>query len=237
MNRLRDVLLHYPRLAMQTVNASTRSMVSRSEKKLKRRFLAWLLDVPTAAPERGVQARGVYFAPTAMLGPEGLVENHTDDDDRITVGAHSCIRGRLLTYGHGGCIKLGEWCYVGVRSEIWSMEAITIGNRVLISHDVNIHDGTAHSLDADERHAHFRLILERGHPKKSVDIPGVSSAPVVIEDDAWISFGVTILKGVRIGRGSVISAGSLVTKDVPPGVIYRCEVKPAITPLPGSAPR
>jgi len=38
----------------------------------------------------------------------------------------------------------------------------------------------------------------------------------VIEDDVWIGFKATILKGVTIGRGSVIAAGSVVTKDVPP---------------------
>ena len=76
-----------------------------------------------------------------------------------------------------------------------------------------------------------RHILERGHPKKAEDLPGLESAPVVIEDDVWISFNVTILKGVRIGAGSVIAANSLVTKDVPPGSLYRCEVTPVITTL------
>ncbi|TXL64359.1 acyltransferase, partial [Pantoea vagans] len=67
-------------------------------------------------------------------------------------------------YGHGGQVTIGDWCYVGIRSEIWSMESITIGNRVLIAHDVNIHDGTAHSANATERHQHFRDIIQKGHP-------------------------------------------------------------------------
>ncbi|HUJ79560.1 MAG TPA: acyltransferase [Nitrospiria bacterium] len=169
----------------------------------------------------------------AQLGTEAAVENASDDPNRIRIGAHSYLRGRLFIYGHGGSITIGEWCYVGVRSEIWSMDSISIGNRVLIAHDVNIHDGTAHSLDPRQRHHHFRHILERGHP--TTPLAGVSSAPVVIEDDVWISFGVTILKGVRIGAGSVIAAGSVVTDDVPPGVLYRCEVIPVITPLPVTA--
>lgn len=120
---------------------------------------------------------------------------------------------------------------MGPRSEIWSMESITIGDRVLIAHDVNIHDGTAHSLDAHERHEHFRHILEKGHPRTWEGMPGVRSAPVVIEDDVWISFGVTILKGVHIGAGSVIAAGSMVVDDVPPGMLYCCEVTPVARPL------
>jgi len=169
------------------------------------------------------------FAPAAILGAEGAIENIAGGKNRITIGDNSYIRGRLLTYGHGGYISIGEWCYVGVRSEIWSMNSITIGNRVLIAHDVNIHDGAAHSLDARERHDQYSHILTRGHPR--TELPGVISSPIIVEDDAWISFGVTILKGVTIGAGSVIAAGSIVTKDVPPNVLYRCEVNPIISSL------
>ena len=129
-----------------------------------------------------------------------------------------------MTYGHGGDISIGDYCYVGERCEIWSMEKIEIGNRVLIAHDVNIHDGTAHSIDTAERHEHYRNILFQGHPADG--LPGVFSSPVIIEDDVWISFGVTILKGVRIGAGSVIAARSIVTSDVPANTVYRCQVTP-----------
>jgi maltose O-acetyltransferase len=112
------------------------------------------------------------------------------------------------------------------------MNSIEIGDNVLIAHDVNIHDGNAHSLDPVERHAHYRHIIERGHPRVANEMPGVDSEPIVIEDDVWISFGVTILKGVRIGAGSVIAARSIVTDDVPPGVLYRNQVIPIIRPLP-----
>lgn len=194
---------------------------------VKKRLVAWL-GCSTAHQERSYRA---HVARDAILAPEALVENSTGDPLSVSIGSHSYIRGRLLTYGHGGSIKIGQWCYIGVRSEIWSMKSIAIGDRVLIAHNVNIHDGTAHSLDPMERHLHFRHILEHGHPKTAEELPGVTSAPIVIEDDVWISFGVTILKGVRIGAGSVIAAGSLVTEDVPAGVLYRCEVHPVIVPL------
>ena len=47
--------------------------------------------------------------------------------------------------------------------------------------------------------------------------PYFESAPVIIEDDVWIGFNATILKGVTIGRGSIIQPGSVVLKNVPPG--------------------
>jgi acetyltransferase-like isoleucine patch superfamily enzyme len=170
------------------------------------------------------------LASTATIGPEGTIENILGDPCAIKVGDNSYLRGRLLTYGHGGRIVIGDWCYLGARSEIWSMESIEIGNRVLISHDVNIHDGTAHSQHAAERHQHYQHILRSGHPRSPENMPGVFSAPIIIEDDVWISFGVTILKGVRIGAGSIIAAKSIVTKDVPPHVVYRNDNISVITP-------
>lgn len=172
----------------------------------------------------------------SSFGDEASVDNHQASKSRVTIGANCFVRGRLMTYGHGGRIKIGDWCYLGERSEIWSMEEVSIGDRVLIAHDVNIHDGTAHSLSAAERHEHFRAILLKGHPKDRSQLPGVRSAPVVIEDDVWISFGVTILKGVRIGAGSVISAKALVTKDVPPGTLYRSRLQSELLPLGESQP-
>ncbi|WP_319587447.1 acyltransferase [uncultured Desulfobulbus sp.] len=167
----------------------------------------------------------------AILCDEAEIGNFAGGPERIKIGKNSFIRGRLQTYGHGGQLTIGDWCYVGIRSEIWSMDSISIGNRVLIAHDVNIHDGTAHSIDTAERHKHFRDIIEHGHPTSRENVPGLQSAPVVVEDDVWISYGVSILKGVRIGAGSVITAGAIVTHDVPPGVIYRCQISPVISSL------
>jgi maltose O-acetyltransferase len=82
---------------------------------------------------------------------------------------------------------------------------------VQISHSVNIHDSNSHSLSAKARFAHFEQIIFTGHPAILED---VNSAPVVIEDDVWIGFNSTILKGVTIGRGAVVGATSLVTRDV-----------------------
>ena len=199
--------------------------------RIKQQFVGWLareLDVQRVR----TAAASATLGPGARLGPDALIEDLAEASDRIHIGVNSYVRGHLLTYGHAGRIDIGDWCYVGVRTTIWSMDSIEIGDRVLVAHDVNIHDGTGHSLDVEERHAHFRHLVERGHPRSAEALPGVRSAPVVIEDDVWVSFGVTILKGVRIGAGSVIAAGSLVTEDVPPGVLYRCQITPKITPLP-----
>ncbi len=171
------------------------------------------------------------LSPTVRFSLEGTIENNFGDPKCILIGAHSYLRGRLITYGHGGRIEIGEWCYVGVRSEIWSMNLIQIGNHVGIGHDVNIHDGTGHSLDAGQRAAHVERILTTGHPRSLEELPGVTSAPVIIEDDVSIGFGSIILQGVHIGARSVIAPGSMVTTDVPADVMYMSASRPILIPL------
>jgi acetyltransferase-like isoleucine patch superfamily enzyme len=223
-----------PSVPAPTPVASPRGLKGRIKARvdgLRRRAIRWLARQLEAERSTGPNlAQYCTLGPGARLLPEADVNNFSGGPETIQVGANSYVRGRLLTYGHGGRIRIGQWCYIGIRTEIWSMESIEIGDRVLIAHDCNIHDGTAHSADPVERHEHFKHIIQKGHPTTKAGMPGVFSAPVVIEDDVWISFGVTILRGVRIGRGSIIAAGSVVTQDVPPGMVYRNRVTPIIEP-------
>ena len=120
--------------------------------------------------------------------------------------------GELFTFAHGGEIKIGEWCYVGEGSRIWSAASIEIGNRVLISHSVNIFDSLTHPLQAAARHEQVKQIFEQGHPRQI----SLDESPVKICDDAWIGAGAIVLRGVTIGEGGVVAAGAVVTKDVLP---------------------
>jgi len=133
----------------------------------------------------------------------------------IRIGDCGVVRGELLVFPHGGSIRIGDWVYVGPGSKIWSSSegGIVIGNRVLISHNVNIHDTDAHPIDAKRRFDQTGAILTTGHPPQ---IEGIIARPVVIGDDAWIGFNASILKGVTIGEGAVVGACSVVTRDVPP---------------------
>ncbi len=169
--------------------------------------------------------------PKAEIQFGGKVQNILGEKSAISLGAFSIVQGRLLTYGHGGKISIGEDSFIGPRTEIWSMDSILVGDRVLISHDVNIHDGTGHSKNCLERHQHFKQMITTGHPRSWGELPGIESAPIIIEDDVWINFGVTILKGVRIGSGSIIAAGSLVTENVPSNSLFQNQVVSRITDI------
>jgi acetyltransferase-like isoleucine patch superfamily enzyme len=63
--------------------------------------------------------------------------------------------------------------------------------------------------------------------------PGECS-PVVIEDDVWLGARVTVLKGVHIGRGAVVAAGAVVTRDVPPYTLVGGVPAKVIRTLPGA---
>lgn len=134
----------------------------------------------------------------------------------IVIGANSRVLGMLETLGHGGQIDIGSDCFIGENTRIWSASSIKIGDRVLISHDVNIHDNNSHSVSATSRARHFEQIFSSGHPKVLLDVP---ASPIIIQNDAWIGFGATVLKGVTIGEGAIVGAGSMVTKDVAPFTI------------------
>ncbi|MGA7595802.1 MAG: acyltransferase [Gallionella sp.] len=160
-------------------------------------------------------SRRMLLDATAVVHPSAGIHNIRRRRDAIRVGANTHIKGELLTFAHGGEISIGEYCYVGEQSHIWSATSIVIGDRVLISHNVNIFDSLTHPIKALERHDHFRKIITSGHPKQV----NLGEAPVRIGNDVWIGCLSIILKGVTIGEGAIVGAGSVVSKDVPPYTI------------------
>jgi acetyltransferase-like isoleucine patch superfamily enzyme len=140
------------------------------------------------------------------------ISNNRGDKSYIKIGNNSWIRGQLLIFKSGGEIIIGENCFVGDSSRIWSAVKVLIGNNVLISHNVNIHDSTSHPLDSKERHEDFLHVRAIGLQDKM----NIGQEQIDIGNDVWIGFNATILKGVKIGNGAIIGANTVITKDVPP---------------------
>lgn len=141
------------------------------------------------------------------------VFNLQQDKTKIKIGTNTHIRGTLLLFAHNGNISIGNNCYIGFGTQIWSANEIVIGNNVLISHNCNIIDTNSHEENYLERKESYNKMLIKGHPTENVN---VKSSPIIIEDYVWISYNVSILKGVKIGKGAIIGAGSVVLKDVKP---------------------
>ncbi|MBS1743310.1 MAG: acyltransferase [Bacteroidetes bacterium] len=148
----------------------------------------------------------------ALITTDGSLFNHQHDKKRISIGERSIISGQLLIFKHGGEIHVGHHSFIGPGTRIWSAKKVIVGNRVLISHGVNIHDNNSHPLDAQLRHEDFLHIFYKGGLQSSIDL---REAAIIIKDDAWIGFNAIILKGVTIGKGAIVGAGAIVTEDVP----------------------
>jgi acetyltransferase-like isoleucine patch superfamily enzyme len=142
---------------------------------------------------------------------EAKISYYQNEKNKIKIGKKSLIKGELLVFKHGGEITIGEYCLVGQGSRIWSSIKINIGNRVLISHNVNIHDNISHPLNSMDRHNDYKKILECGLQS---DLK-IKEAEINISDDVWIGFNASILKGVSIGRGAIIGSNAVITKNVP----------------------
>jgi acetyltransferase-like isoleucine patch superfamily enzyme len=119
---------------------------------------------------------------------------------------------------HPEKVFIGQGCSVAAFLHVWGGGGVTIGDRVLIASHVSIVSET-HDYNA--------------HPMAETSI----RKPVVIEDDVWLGTHCTILPGVTVGRGAVVGAGAVVTKDVEPlsihvGVPAKCiGRRPNLKPL------
>lgn len=108
-------------------------------------------------------------------------------------------RGFACDYGVN--ILIGTRCYVNFHCVFLDCAAIDIGDRVQLAPAVQLYTAT-HPLGAAAR------------------ATGLEQAwPIRVGDDCWIGGGAIILPGVTLGAGSVVAAGAVVTRDVPPGVL------------------
>lgn len=149
----------------------------------------------------------VFYATAKVSNAQGVKE-------KIAIGESTHIYGELLVFGYGGIITIGSYSFIGQNTKIWSGDSVSIGDHVFISHNCNVVDTDSHEIDYLERkESHLYRLKNKLTTNQKRNI---KTAPVIIEDHVWISFNVIILKGVRIGKGAIIAAGSVVTKDIPP---------------------
>lgn len=149
----------------------------------------------------------------STLYPESLITNLQNNPAKIHIGAYTHIRGHLQLFTQGGLIRIGDFCYVGENTKIWSAGKIIIEDNVLIAHNVNIHDNISHPINSELRHLDYKRIL--GLIDNNAEEFDLHPNPVLIKKNSWIGFNSIILKGVTIGEGAIVGAGSVVTKDVP----------------------
>ncbi len=150
--------------------------------------------------QTGNRLRGRRLA-RQVVGGEGLRAEHGVRIVRL--GPRTTVElGRDVLLAHdvglhlrdaGAVISIGDGSFVNHRSDIVAHERVTIGRKCLLAWDVQVLDSDSHRVD--------------GAPH---------TAPVRIGDRVWVGCRATVLKGVTVGDGAVVAAGSVVTNDVPP---------------------
>lgn len=118
---------------------------------------------------------------------------------RFSLGRRSVVESFACINNAVGDVIIGDHTRIGLHSTV--IGPVTIGSHVNLAQGITV---TALNHNFSD-------------PTFPIDAQGISTKPVVIEDDVWIGANAVILPGVRIGRHSVVAAGAVVTRDVPSG--------------------
>lgn len=128
---------------------------------------------------------------------------------QLSIGQNCVFENNLVfkydsIWRKGSNIIIGDNVFIGHNTEFNISERISIGNDCLIASNCKF-------IDHDHGFSVVNKPIRLQEPKLS---------PIIIEDNVWIGTSCIILKGVTIGSGSIIGAGSLVNKNVPPNEIW-----------------
>ncbi len=118
----------------------------------------------------------------------------------VTLGEETVVRAGAMLLPSSGSISIGKKTSINQYTIINGQGGVTIGDSVLVAAFVGIFAANHRFID----------------PARSILKQGMSAKGIHIEDDVWIGTHAVILDGVSIGKGSVIGAGTVVTKDVLP---------------------
>jgi acetyltransferase-like isoleucine patch superfamily enzyme len=167
-----------------------------------------LADLGSSLPSNARVGSG-----TIICGDLAFKRFHSRQAEALVIGSNCTMDGVHFDLGPEGRMVVGDYCYFTNAVLLCELE-VRIGSYVVIGWNTIIADTDFHPLAPAERIADAIACspLGKGRPR-----PAIVKKPVVIEDDVWIGPNAVILKGVRIGQGAMIEAGSLVTKDVPAG--------------------
>lgn len=134
------------------------------------------------------------------LVDEGVFFDIKSQAAAVTLGARvQIMHGAHFETGYEGHITLGAGSFVGAYAILNGHGGLEVGKNALIAGHCHLVAGNHGFADLSRPMSEQEII----------------SAGIVIEDDVWLGAGVKVLDGVRIGRGSIVSAGAVVTRDVP----------------------
>ena len=136
----------------------------------------------------------------------------------VTIGNGCRIGCNFIFESEQGYISIGDRTFINSGTNLISRTSIHIGNDVTIAWGCYIYDHDSHSIDWRDRIEEKQAYGNRsdmGALLLRKSWKNVRSASIHIGDKAWLGFNVIVLKGVSIGEGAIIGAGSVVTSDIP----------------------
>jgi acetyltransferase-like isoleucine patch superfamily enzyme len=144
------------------------------------------------------------------------------DDLLVKIGNNSLLGCNIIFESDKGKVLIGDRVYIGASTIICRSE-IEFENDILVAWGCYFYDHDSHSTNYKERCTDLESYLKDYRLGKSFNENKnwsvVKSKPIKICSNAWIGMNCIILKGVTIGRGAIVGAGSVVTKDVPPWTV------------------
>jgi acetyltransferase-like isoleucine patch superfamily enzyme len=146
------------------------------------------------------------------FGPHAICSASPSTSRSISIGAGSYVDCIMVTKGSGR-ISIGEKCWIGGggSTAIGAVFSISIGSYAMISNNVHIFDNNNHPTDPAAR----MRMCTGGFFNDAWEWVHAEAAQIVIGENVWIGEFATVLKGVTVGRGSIVAAHAVVTKDVP----------------------
>lgn len=153
-----------------------------------------------------LRARSESAGPGLNVTSPPYVRGHA----RIRIGrdcTFSSLNVRTGRFRDDPELTFGDHCYVAYGVMFQLNQRIRMGNHVLIAGFSSIQDSDGHPSDSERR--------MRGETELAPE----DIAPVEIQDHVWLGRACHVLKGVTIGRGAVVAAGSVVVSDVPEGAL------------------
>ncbi|WP_225587002.1 DapH/DapD/GlmU-related protein [Algoriphagus sp. Y33] len=185
---------------LKTIYAKLKTKQSQLEQEGEPSGLGNMIGYSISGVRQLLMARW-YFSRNSVMGKMLMVKGRpqVQNKGRIIFGDHvklwSVFQRSKIFVKRNACLEIGSNSFIN-GAHLSVSESVIIGKHVNIGPYSIIIDDDFHPVDAAGT--------------------GILRKPIVIEDHVWITMNCMIMKGVRIGKGAVVAAGAVVTRDVPP---------------------
>lgn len=144
----------------------------------------------------------VEIGDNVVFDDNTVIDAKGEDNKGIKIGNNIIIGRNTIISCKGGDIEIGDYTNIGPNNSLISESILRIGKYVFTAGHTYIVAGGNHSYERRDIPIWFQ--------------PSKSKGGIILEDDIWIGASSTILDGVKIEKGSIIGAASLVNKSIPP---------------------